>query len=163
MGAVTLEAPTPLTGDHETRGFDCGVECLNTWLTRRAWANQVSGVSRTYVVTAVGRVVGYYCLASGALALQEAPGAVRRNSPDPIPMAVLGRLAVDRAWQGTGLGVALLRDAFERTQTASAILGIRGLLVQALSEEARAFYVRHGFVPSPTRPMTLVLSLKRPG
>ena len=120
-------------------------------------------LDRSYVVTAAERVVGYYCLASGALALQEAPGSVRRNMPDPIPMAVLGRLAVDRAWQGSGLGVALLRDAFERTQTASAILGIRGLLVQALSEEARAFYVRHGFVPSPTRPMTLVLSLKRPG
>ena len=163
MGTVTLEAPTPLTDTHETRGFDCGVESLDTWLMRRAWPNQVSGASRTYVVTAAGRVVGYYCLASGALALQEAPGSVRRNMPDPIPMAVLGRLAVDRAWQGSGLGVALLRDAFERTQTASAILGIRGLLVQALSEEAGAFYVRHGFVPSPTRPMTLMLSLKRPG
>ncbi len=163
MGVVTLQAPTPLTDAHETTSFDCGVESLNTWLTRRAWSNQVSGASRTYVVTAAGRVVGYYCLASGALALQEAPGAVRRNMPDPIPMAVLGRLAVDRTWQGSGLGVALLRDAFERTQSASAILGIRGLLVHALSEEARTFYVRHGFVPSPTRPMTLVLSLKRPG
>jgi GNAT superfamily N-acetyltransferase len=162
MGAVTLEAPIPLTDAHETMGFDCGVESLNTWLTRRAWANQVSGASRTYVVTAAGRVVGYYCLASGALALQEAPGSVRRNRPDPIPMAVLGRLAVDRAWQGSGLGVALLRDAFERTRTASTLLGIRGLLVHALSEEASAFYVRHGFVPSLTRSMTLVLSLKRP-
>lgn len=162
MVAVTLEAPTPLAAAHETAGFDCGIERLNAWLTRRAWANQVSGASRTYAVTAAGRVVGYYGLASGALALQEAPGSVRRNMPDPIPMAVLGRLAVDRAWQGSGVGVALLRDAFERTQTASAILGIRGLLVHALSEDARVFYVRHGFVPSPTCPMTLVLSLKRP-
>jgi hypothetical protein len=93
---ATSYKPIPLTDAHETMGFDCGVESLNTWLTRRAWANQVSGALRTYVVTAAGRVVGYYCLASGALALQEAPGSVRRNRPDPIPMAVLGRPAISR-------------------------------------------------------------------
>jgi GNAT superfamily N-acetyltransferase len=78
----------------------------------------------------------------------------------PAPLTDLGRLAVDRSWQGQGLGVALLRDAFERTRAASAILGIRGLLVHALSEPAKAFYEHHGFVASPTKPFTLVLSLK---
>ncbi len=74
-------------------------------------------------------------------------------------MAILGRLAVDQTWQGQGLGVALLRDAVERTRAASMILGLRGLLVHALSEKAAAFYAHHGFVASPTNPLTLVLSL----
>lgn len=112
------------------------------------------------MVTEGAKVVGYYCLASGALALNEAPGKVKRNMPDPIPMIVLGRLAVDRAWQGKGLGVALLQDAVIRTSEAAGILGIRGILVHAISEEAKAFYERYGFTASPSQPITLVLSLK---
>ena len=91
----------------------------------------------------------------------EAPAGVRRNMPDPVAMAILGRLAVDQTWQGRGIGVALLRDAVARTRAASAIVGVRGLLVHALSEEATSFYARHGFVASPTNPLTLILSLKR--
>jgi GNAT superfamily N-acetyltransferase len=160
MERVTLEAPAPLTETHRTDAFSSGVQALDEWLTLRAWNNQVSGASRTYVVTAAGAAVGYYCLASGALALREAPGGIRRNMPDPVPMAILGRLAVDQTWQGRGLGVALLRDAVERTRAASRILGVRGLLVHALSAQAAAFYTHHGFVPSPTNPLTLILSLK---
>ena len=155
-----LEAPALLHEEHRIDGFACGTASLDDWLKRRARANQISGASRTYVVAEAGRVVGYYCLASGALAVNDAPGGHKRNMPDPIPMAVLGRLAIDQSWQGRGLGAALLRDAVERTQAASAILGIRGLLVHALSEEAKAFYEYHGFAASPSRPMTLVMSLK---
>ena len=125
-------------------------------------ANQMSGASRTYVVidaTNDQRVIGYYCLASGALAVTDAPGAIRRNMPDPIPMAILGRLAVDRTWQGKGLGVALLQDAMRRSTQAAAILGIRGLLAHAISLQAETFYEYHGFIASPTQPMTLVLSI----
>ena len=125
-------------------------------------ANQMSGASRTYVVidsTNDQRVIGYYCLASGALAVTDAPGAIRRNMPDPIPMAILGRLAVDRTWQGKGLGVALLQDAMRRSTQAAAILGIRGLLAHAISLQAKTFYEYHGFIASPTQPMTLVLSI----
>lgn len=161
MEDLDLEAPAPLSAGHRIEGFCCGVAALDEWLIRRAWNNQRTGASRTYIVAAVGQVAGYYCLASGALALGEAPGGLRRNMPDPVPMAVLGLLAVDQSWQGRGLGVALLRDAVERTQAASAILGIRGLLVHALTPAAAAFYARHGFVASPTHPLTLVLSLKR--
>ncbi len=161
MGRLSLEAPTPLSDGHCIEGFSCGVQPLDEWLIRRAWNNQRTGASRTYVTAAAGQVVGYYCLASGALTLGEAPGGIRRNMPDPIPMAILGRLAVDQSWQGQGIGVALLRDAVERTQVASAILGIRGLLVHALSPTAGAFYARYGFIPSPTKPLTLVMSLKR--
>ncbi len=156
-----LSEPVLLATRHQLGDFSCGVASLDDWLKRRARPNQVSGASRTYVVTEGGAVVGYYCLASGALALNEAPPAMRRNMPDPLPIAVLGRLAVDRSYQGRGLGVALLQDAVLRTLQAGDILGIRGLLVHALSAEAQAFYQHHGFVSSPTQPMTLILSLKR--
>jgi GNAT superfamily N-acetyltransferase len=155
-----LAAPTLLSEAHELDLFQSGNDTLDEWLRRRARANQVSGVSRTYVVADNMRVVGYYCLSSGALDLAGAPGAIRRNMPDPIPMAVLGRLAIDRDWQGKGLGVALLQDAVLRTSQAAAIMGIRGILVHALSTEAKAFYERYGFAATPKHPLTLVLSLK---
>lgn len=156
-----LSEPVLLATRHQMGDFSCGVASLDDWLKRRARPNQVSGASRTYVVAEGDTVVGYYCLASGALALNEAPPAMRRNMPDPLPIAVLGRLAVDQSYQGRGLGVALLQDAVLRTLQAGDILGIRGLLVHALSAEAQAFYQHHGFVASPTQPMTLILSLKR--
>ncbi len=156
-----LSAPVLLSSHHQLDGFSCGVSSLDDWLKRRARPNQISGASRTYVVAEGDKVVAYYCLASGALALNNAPSAIRRNMPDPLPTAVLGRLAVDQAWQDRGMGVALLQDAVLRTMCASDILGIRGLVVHALSIEAKTFYEHHGFLASPTQPMTLILSLKR--
>lgn len=154
-----LSAPVPLAEAHILEGFDSGHDTLDEWLRRRARANQVSGASRTYVVADGERVAGYYCLVSGALAASDAPGALRRNMPDPIPMAILGRLAVDRSWQGKGLGAALLQDAVLRSAQAAHIVGIRGLLVHAISDEAKAFYEHYGFTAAPRTPMTLVLSL----
>jgi len=156
-----LSAPVLLTAEHQLDGFACGVESLDDWLKRRAYANQISGTSRTYVVAESMRVMGYYCLASGALALNDAPAPVRRNMPDPVPIAVLGRLAIDQTYQGQGLGVALLQDAVLRTCQASAIVGIRGILVHALSDAAKTFYEHHGFVASPSQPMTLISSIKQ--
>ena len=155
-----LSCPILLTKDHQLDDFSCNVDSLNDWLKKRAYQNQLSGASRTYVVLEGKRVIGYYCLASGALELSDAPSHVRRNMPNPIPVAILGRLAVDKSFQGKGFGVALLQDAVIRTAQAGDILGIRGLLVHALSIEAKAFYEHHGFVASPTQPMTLILSLK---
>jgi GNAT superfamily N-acetyltransferase len=155
-----VSAPVLLTKEHHTGCFSCGVASLDDWLRRRAYPNQVSGASRTYVAAEGQRVVGYYCLASGALAVSDTPGSLRRNMPDPVPMAILGRLAIDREYHRKGLGVALLQDAVVRTVQAGGILGIRGLLVHAISEEARTFYEYHGFIASPTQPMTLILSLK---
>ncbi|MNL44439.1 hypothetical protein D3C87_1670170 [compost metagenome] len=157
-----LSAPALLGDAHDLAMFDSGQKSLDEWLRRRARANQVSGASRTYVVCVGTRVVGYYCLSASALAAADAPGALRRNMPDPIPMIVLGRLAIDRNRQGKGLGTALLHDAFLRAHQAAHILGIRGLLVHAISEEAKAFYEYYGFTASPTSPMTLVISLKQP-
>lgn len=157
---MELQAPSLLTAAHVLTGFDSRVATLDDWLRRRALANQISGASRIYVVaTMENRVVGYYALASGALAHVDAPGRIKRNMPDPIPMAVLGRLAIDRSMQGRGLGVALLQDAVLRVQQAASIMGIRGVLVHAISDEARAFYEHHGFIPSMTNPLTLILSV----
>ncbi len=156
---MSLCAPTLLSSEHKTDHFSCGVTSLDDWLKRRARANLISGASRTYVASENLKVAAYYCLASGALALSDAPGPLKRNMPDPIPMVILGRLAVDQGWQGKGLGVALLKDAVLRTREAAGILGVRGLLAQAISDEAKAFYESYGFQASPTQPMTLLLSL----
>lgn len=155
-----LRAPAALGPSHRLDDFRSGTPSLDDWLRRRAMANQLSGASRTYVVADdAGGVVAYYAIASGALATTDAPGSFRRNMPDPIPVAILGRLAVDHRWQGRGLGPALLRDAVDRVRAAARLLGIRGVLVHAISEDARRFYVHHGFVGAPTQPMTLVLSI----
>jgi GNAT superfamily N-acetyltransferase len=156
-------APTLLTDTHQLDAFSCGEVVLDDWLKKRARANQASGASRTYVVAEDGgRVIGYYCLSSGAIAAVDAPGSVRRNMPDPIPMAILGRLAIDQNFQGQGIGTALLRDAVLRAGQAASIMGIRGILVHALGEKAKAFYESLGFKSSPNAPLTLILSLKQP-
>lgn len=161
---MRLQAPTLLCPDHQLDGFESGVSSLDDWLKRRARSNQAHGASRTYVLAqGDGTVLGYYALASGALALGEASGGIRRNMPDPIPMAILGRLAIDRRHQGKGLGVALLQDAVMRVGQAAAIMGIRGILVHAISDEAKRFYERYGFTPGVNQPMTLVLPLKMSG
>lgn len=158
-GEDPLRAPEPLRADHDLASFDSGVPALDDWLRRRALGNQESGASRTYVACVGTRVVGYYALAVGAVAHAEATGQTRRNMPDPVPVMVLGRLAVDRSYQGSGLGRALLRDAVLRTLQAAEIAGIRAILVHAISEEARAFYERCGFRPSPIDPMTLMITV----
>jgi GNAT superfamily N-acetyltransferase len=156
---MTVGAPQRLTSAHDVADFDCGVPALDDWLKRRALQNESSRASRTFVVVAGKRVVGYYALASGAVALAAATGRVRRNMPEPIPVMVLGRLAVDRAYQGSGLGSALLKDALLRTLAAAEFAGIRAVLLHAISDDAKRFYVRHGFAQSPLDPMTLMISL----
>jgi GNAT superfamily N-acetyltransferase len=158
-GAEEISAPEHLTPGHDVAAFDSGVPTLDDWLKRRALDNEKAHASRTYVVTADSRVIGHYALANGAVTLGAAPGRVRRNMPDPIPVMVIGRLAVDRAYQGRGIAQGLLKDATLRTIQASEIAGIRAILVHAISEDAKRFYVRHGFVDSPIAPMTLMITL----
>jgi len=135
---------------------------LDHWLKRRALSNQSSGASRTFVVTDEnGRVHGYYAMAAGAVSHQLATRGVRRNMPDPVPVMVLARLAVDRRAQGSHLGAALLQDAVNRSVAVLQNAGVRALLVHALHEKARQFYGHYGFQPSPTHPMTLMLRLSR--
>lgn len=156
---MTLSPPAPLADHHLLSDFDSGVPSLDDWLKRRARANQASGASRTFVLCEGERVVAYYALASGAVKVAEAPGHFRRNMPDPIPVVVLGRLAIDRSLQSRGIGRALVRDALLRVAQASEAIGIHGVLVHALSEEARAFYLAVGFEASPLDPMTLMATM----
>lgn len=154
-----ITPPEKLTPEHNISSFDSGVPQLDDWLKRRALPNEKSGASRTYVVCAGGRVVGYYALATGAVAHSEVTAKVRRNMPEPIPVMVLGRLAIDQAYQGRRLGASLLRDAILRTLQAAEIAGIRAILVHAISEDAKKFYERCGFSPSPVDPMTLMITI----
>jgi predicted N-acetyltransferase YhbS len=135
------------------------VPVLDTWLKRKALKNQSSGAARTYVITSGQTVIGYYALAVGSVSRPEATGPVRRNMPDPIPVMLLARLAVDRRWQGRGLGAALLRDAVLRTLQAAEIVGIRAMLVHAISIEATRFYRYFGFQSSMATDMTLMAAL----
>lgn len=153
-------APQPLAAHHAADRFDCGVESLNDWLKRRAQANQRSDASRTYVcLDAEGQVVAYYALASSAVAAEAAPGRFRRNMPDPVPVVVLGRLAISQPYQGMGLDRALFQDAARRALHAADAIGIRGLLVHALSDEARNFYLGLGLEVSPLDPMMLMVRM----
>jgi predicted N-acetyltransferase YhbS len=156
---VTASAPEPLQDHHDLVSFQCGVPSLDDWLRRRARGNQASGASRTFVTCEGNRVVGYYALAAGGVTVAAAPGRFRRNMPDPVPVVLLGRLAVDTTRHGHGFGRALLRDAATRVLGAAETVGIRGIVVHAISDQAKAFYLALGFEPSPLEPMTLMVTL----
>lgn len=157
---MRLGSPEPLAASHLLDEFECGEAALDDWLKRRALANQSSGASRTFVVTdEEGRVRGFYAMAAGAVSHRLATSSAKRNMPDPVPVMVLARLAVDRRAQGMHLGAALLRDAVGRAVAVSENAGVRALLVHALHEKARRFYEHFGFQPSPTHAMTLMLRL----
>ena len=158
-GAADISAPQHLSAEDDLSAFDSGVPDLDEWLRRRAAGNEATGASRTYVVRAAGRLVGYYALAAGGVAQATATGRVRRNMPDPVPVMVLGRLAVDRNYQGRGIAKGLLRDAILRTLQVARMAGIRALLVHAISPEAKRFYEHCGFLASSVDPMTLMITV----
>lgn len=158
---MQLSAPQSLAATHRLDGFNCGEPSLDDWLKRRALANHLNGASRTFVVTDPEQcVLGYYALAAGAVAHQETTSAVRRNMPDPVPVMVLARLAVDARAQGIKLGAALLQDAVARVQTVAENAGVRALLVHALNDRAKQFYEHYGFREWPVHPMTLMFPMK---
>jgi GNAT superfamily N-acetyltransferase len=160
MTSEALSAPQALSGEHDLTAFNCEEAALNDWLRRRARANQITGASRTFVVCAgPTAVVAYYCLSVCAASHGQTTGPIRRNMPDPVPMMLLGRLAVDRGWQGRGLGAALLKDAVLRTAQIAEQAGVRGILVHAISDHAKRFYAKWGFAESPADPMTLMAKL----
>jgi GNAT superfamily N-acetyltransferase len=156
---IQFSAPKKLTSSHDVSQFECGEPTLDTWLRRRALQNEESGASRTYVLCAGQEIAGYYALATGAIADAEATGRIRRNMPDPVPVIIIGRLAIASRFQGRGIGTALLRDAVLRIIQAAEIAGIRAILVHAISEQAKRFYEKHGFIPSPADPMTLMITV----
>ena len=158
MGTVT--PPILFCPDHDTSDFDSGNETLNEWLIKRAWKNQENGASRTFVICDNTRVIGYYALATGSIERGLATNNFSRGMPDPIPVIIIARLAIDLTYQGQRLGSALLKDAILRTLAVAKNVGVRGILVHAISEEAKKFYLNYGFQTSPFDPMTLLLSAK---
>lgn len=155
--SLRLSAPQPLAATHLLDEFACGEASLDDWLKRRALPNQLSGASRTFVVTDQdGRVFGYYAMAAGAVSHQIATSGVRRNMP---AVMVLARLAIDHHAQGIRLGAALLQDAVNRAVAVSQNAGVRALLVHALHDRVKQFYEHYGFQESPQHPMTLMLRL----
>jgi GNAT superfamily N-acetyltransferase len=162
MTPPKLHPPTPIRPDHHFDDFDSGVPVLDNWLRKRALNNQALGASHTYVVCGENNVVaGYYCISAGAVGHEHATGSLRRNMPDPIPVVVMGRLAIDKRYQRLGIGRGLLKDAVLRTIQASEVIGIKAILVHAISEDAKNFYLANGFAESPTQPLTLFLALDK--
>ena len=155
-----LSAPVPLTGEHDLSSFDCGQPELNDWLRHRALKNE-SRFARTYVVRHGEQVVAWYCISAGAVGRAAAPGKIRRNAPDTIPVSVIGRLAVDRSYAGKGLGADILADALRRIALASQSIGIGAVLVHAKDDLARRFYCRCAeFIEYPEESCTLFLPIE---
>lgn len=160
--AASFGQPERLSSAHAIAGFKSREPTLDEWLTKSALRNEIGRASRTYVVCAPAKpdVIGFYCLANGHVQRDQALKKLQRNAPDPIPVMVLGRLAVSEGWERRGVGKGLLQDAITRTLSAGEIVGVAALLVHAKSEQAAVFYHRAGFHPSPFNPLTLMLSLK---
>lgn len=159
MTAFVLTPPSPISADHALDSFECGEPSLDEWLKKRALKNNASGASRCFVICHNANAIGYYSLSAGAIRHEAVAKAMRRNMPDPLPVLVLGRLAIDRRYHNQGLGSALLRDAMIRAVKVSGDAGIFALMVHALSEQAMRFYLSRGFVESPLQPMTLIMTL----
>jgi GNAT superfamily N-acetyltransferase len=157
---LRLSAPVPLTAEHDLSAFDCGEPALNDWLRHRAPKNE-SRFSRTYVVCEGNRVVAYFCISAGAMERAAAPGKVRRNAPDTIPVSVIGRLAVSRDHSGKGLGADILSDALRRIAVASQSIGIGAVLVHAKDDAAKRFYMKCAeFIEYPADSRTLFLLIE---
>lgn len=156
-----FDPPVLLTEAHDSSAFDSGEPALDDWLRRRAWNNLQIAASRTYVACPIGspKIAGYFALSMGQILAQDATGSMRRNMPHHIPAVILGRLAIDRTWQGQGLGRALLADAVRRSLRASHEISARLVIVHAISAAAEAFYLHHGFTRLPVETPTLALDL----
>lgn len=150
----------PFTTSHVVDDFSCGEPTLDGWLQQQAHKNEDRGASRTYVVSDGMTVVSYYCLSAGGIARNHAPKRLQRNMPDPIPVMVLGRLVTDQRYQGRGIGKAMLLDAILRVLQAADIVGVRAMLVNAISSSVEQFYLRNGFLASPVDPLMLCLPLE---
>ena len=157
----TIRRVEKLRRDHPLEGFDCGREELNRYLLRYAWQNQQAGASQTYVGLAGDVVVGFHTLTVGEVTQEKAPERLTKGlARHPVPIMLLARMAVDRRWQGQGVGKALLKDAMQRTLQAADIAGIRAFAVHAKDDAAKRFYEHFNFIPSPIDPLQLFVLLK---
>lgn len=157
---MAISAPELLTAAHDVSEFSCGKPTLDHWLRTRALSNQEKGFTAVLVVHEVGRVVGYYGLAPTAVVPNVLPRSIRTGQPpDPVPCLLLGQLATDINWAGRGIGTGLLKHALERCVHAASLVGGRALMVNAVDDEAAAFWRRRGFLPSRDDPLVLFRSI----
>jgi len=157
---VALSVPEPLTAAHNISDFCCGKPALDRWLKARALSNQEKGFTAVLVVHDDNRVVGYYGLAPTAIVPNQLPRTIRTGQPpDPVPCLLLGQLATDEGWRGRGIGTALVKHALQRCVQAAALIGGRALVVNAVDDEAAAFWVRRGFIPAKHDPLILYRSI----
>ncbi len=155
-----LGPPEPLAPRHDLSQFSSGVPVLDAWLHGKARLNEAKGGARTYVACDGDRVAGFYSLAASAVERRRVSSRVGRNMPDPIPVILLGQLAVDENYQGRRLGSDLLVDAGRRALAASRTIGARAVIVQAIDEGAAAFYIRFGYRPfSDREPLMMILRM----
>lgn len=158
MTSIRIEK---LARQHRVEDFDCGQAALDRFLIKFALTNQQANASQTYVGIAEDAIVGYYTLVVGEVAYTDAPERLTKGmARHPVPLMVIARIAVDRNWQGRGIGAGLLKDAMRRTINAADIAGIRALAVHAKDDTARSFYEHFGFVASPFEPLHLFLLVK---
>jgi GNAT superfamily N-acetyltransferase len=156
---MKLTEPAPIAREDNVDDFDSGEESLNNWLKKRALKSHLSGACRVFVVKNEKKVVAYYGLSAGSIALDAAPKKMQRNMPNLLPVLLLGRLAVDRGHHNKGIGKGLLRDAMIRATLIAEEAGVFAILVHALSDQAKQFYLSCGFVLSPLQPMTLFMTV----
>jgi len=155
-----LSPPEPLASHHDISQFSSGVPTLDAWLQGKARLNEAGGGARTYVACDGDRVTGFYSLAASSVERRRVSSRVGRNMPDPVPVILLGQLAVDEAWRGRRLGSDLLIDAAWRSLAAAGVIGARAVVVQAIDDRARVFYEKFGFRPiSDREPLMLVLRM----
>jgi len=156
----------PLTGSHDRQGFDCGRQELNDWLRQVARQHQDKGLSKTFVAVrddAPEHICGYYALTLAELENRHLPDAWRKKLPRRIPGVRLGRLAVDKQFQGKDLGELLLVDALTRARRIYTEAGGIGLFVDAIDEPAANYYRRFGFQAAPDNPLLLFLPVSVAG
>jgi GNAT superfamily N-acetyltransferase len=153
-----IAAPTPLNDQHDLAGFDCGKVPLNDWLQQQARRSEGRS-ARAFVVATGKTVIGYYCLSAGAVMTSDLPKSLRFNMPNPAPVMVIGRLAVDKVYQGQDIGPAILKDALKRILGVSQSVGARAVLVHAIDNDALGFYAAYGFKPFPSDSRTMYLSI----
>lgn len=157
-----ITAPQPLTIDHNLDQFSCGKQVLDDWLRNTALKNHSQGGSRTFVITdeETNRVIGYYCISTGSIEHNKITGKFKRNMPDPIPVILLGRLAVDVDYANRGIGTGLMKDCYKRVVSISTEVGVRAILVHAIDDESRQYYLKLGFSESPIQSHTLMIRVK---
>lgn len=156
-----LSAPARLSAGHRFDSFDCGQPSLNDWIREHAGISEGRTV-RTYVVCEGDDVVGYYCIASGSVERGALPGEIKRarGTPNQVPVAIIGRLARDLRYRGTGLGQDLLRDALLRIIDASETIDVRAILVHALDEAAAKFWAEAEFQEYPIGSHTFFMPIE---